>query len=121
MAERIPVLVVTDPQKSTEFCVDVLGMEVESGDPDWILRSGAERVRLVDEARTDLEIGQTAAAGTTACRLMATNIGLTHERAELHGVVVKKHHLRRTRWGTEEFTAEDPDGNRLTFWSVTVT
>lgn len=121
MAEKIPALVVTDPEKTANFCVEVLGMEVVEGEPTWILSTGSEKVRLISESRVDLELGQKASAGSTACRLLTTRIGLTHERAELHGVVVKKQKLRRTRWGSDEFTAEDPDGNRITFWSVSVT
>lgn len=121
MAERIPVLVVTDPERSAQFMTDVLGMQLLSGDPDWFFGLGSEKVRLVPAARVDLELGQHADAGATACRIMATDIRLLHERCELHKVVVKKQHLRHTRWGTEEFTAEDPDGNRITFWNVLVT
>jgi catechol 2,3-dioxygenase-like lactoylglutathione lyase family enzyme len=121
MAERIHVLVVNDPEKSAEFCTEVLGMRLESGEPEWIFVIGNERLRLVAETRVDLELGQSAKAGSTACRLLAPNIALLHERCELHDVVVKKRHLRRTRWGTEEFTVEDPDGNRITFWTVFVT
>lgn len=121
MAERIPVLVVTDPERSAQFMTDVLGLTLLSGDPDWFFGLGSEKVRLVPAARADLELGQHADAGATACRILASNIGLLHERCELHKVVAKKRQLRRTRWGTEEFTAEDPDGNRITFWSVLVT
>lgn len=121
MTERIPALLVTDPEKSADFCVEVLGMELLEGGPHWFLGIGREQLRLIDESRADLELGQAASAGTTSARLMALDIRLLHERAELHGVVVRKQHLRRTRWGTDEFTAEDPDGNRVTFWSVSVT
>ncbi|WP_432560584.1 VOC family protein [Granulicoccus sp. GXG6511] len=121
MAERIPVLVVTDPEQSAEFCTDVLGMRLVSGEPEWVFGLGNEKLRLISAARVDLELGQAAEAGSTACRIMATNIGLLHERCELHDVVVKKRHLRRTRWGTDEFTVEDPEGNRITFWTVSVT
>lgn len=121
MAERIPVLVVTDPERSARFMTEVLGMQLLSGDPDWFFGLDSEKVRLVPAARADLDLGQRVVAGETACRLMAANIRLLHERCELHKAVVKKQQLRHTRWGTEEFTAEDPDGNRITFWSVLVT
>lgn len=121
MAERIPALVVTDPERSAQFMTEILGMQLRAGDPEWMFGLGSEKVRLVAAARADLELGQPAEAGATACRLMATNIHLLHERCELHNVVVTKRHLQRTRWGTEEFTAEDPDGNRITFWQVLVT
>lgn len=121
MAERIPVLVVTDPERSAEFMTDVLGMRVVSGAPEWVFGLGQEKIRLVAATRVDLDLGQPVEAGSTACRVLATNIGLLHERCELYDVVVAKRHLRRTRWGTDEFTIEDPDGNRVTFWSVSVT
>lgn len=121
MAERIPALVVSDPERSATFMTEVLAMTQLSGDPEWLFETGSEKIRLISAARADLELGQHAEAGTTACRLLSSNIALLHERCDLHNVVAKKRHLRRTRWGTEEFTAEDPDGNRLTFWSVSVT
>lgn len=96
-------------------------MTLERGAPEWVLALGSSKVTLVDVARADLELGVAAEAGKSAARVMAANIGLVHERADLHGVVAKKQHLRRTLWGTDEFTATDPDGNTITFWSVTVT
>lgn len=121
MSERTPVLVVSDLDKSAEFCTDVLGLEIVSAAPEWVFGLGDERVRLVEETRADLELGQTVEAGTTMVRLKAANIVLLHERCQLHKVVVKKMQLKRTRWETDEFTAEDPDGNRINFWSVSVT
>lgn len=96
-------------------------MTVQVGAPEWVLALGTSKVRLVDAARADLELGVSGEAGKSAARLMAANIKLVHERAELHGAVARKQRLRRTRWGTDEFTATDPDGNTITFWSVTVT
>lgn len=121
MAERIPVLVVSDPVRSAQFCTEVLGLREVSGDPEWIFATGNEKLRLVPATRADLELGQAVEAGSTACRVMANDIVLMHERCQLHNAVVKKQQLRRTRWGTDEFTVEDPDGNRVTFWRVTVT
>lgn len=121
MAERTPVLVVTDADKTAEFCTEVLGLELVSGAPEWVFGLGEERVRLVEAARADLELGQSVKAGTTMVRLEANNIVLLHERCQLHKAVVKKMQLRRTRWETDEFTAQDPDGNRINFWSVSVT
>ena len=121
MAERIPALLVNDPEKAAEFYVEVLGMTVEEAAPMWILALESERVRLIEAARADLELGVSGEAGDSGCRLMTSRIQLLHERAELHGVVSRKNRLRRTRWGSDEFTAEDPDGNMITFWSVSVT
>lgn len=121
MAERIPALLVTDSGKAADFYTEVFGMTIEVGAPEWILALGTSKIRLIDAARADLELGVAGEAGKSAARLMANNIGLVHERAELHGAVTRKQRLRRTLWGTDEFTATDPDGNTITFWSVTVT
>jgi catechol 2,3-dioxygenase-like lactoylglutathione lyase family enzyme len=121
MAERIPALLVTDPAKAAEFYTEVFGMTIVLGAPQWVLALGASKVRLIEAARADLELGVPAEAGKSAARLMATNINLLHERADLHKTVARKQRLRRTRWGTDEFTATDLDGNTITFWSVTVT
>ena len=121
MAERIPALLVTDPKRAAEFYVDVFGMTVAVGAPEWILALGTSKVRLIEEARADLELGVTGKAGESAARILAADIRLIHERAELHKAVDRKGRLKRTRWGTDEFTARDSDGNVITFWSVTVT
>lgn len=121
MAERTPVLVVNDPEKTAGFCTEVLGLELISGAPEWVFGLGSERVRLVDAARSDIELGKAIEPGTTMVRLKADDIALLHERCQLHKVVVKRQGLKRTHWDTDEFTAEDPDGNRINFWNVSVT
>lgn len=121
MGERTPVLVVTDAEKSAEFCTQVLGLEVVSGAPAWVFGLGEERVRLVETSRADIELGQSIQPGTTMVRLKADNIALLHERCQLHNAVAKGRRLKRTHWDTDEFIAEDPDGNRINFWNVSVT
>jgi catechol 2,3-dioxygenase-like lactoylglutathione lyase family enzyme len=114
----VPALPVLDEHAAVAFYARVLGftaLEHNDGTPIGILVRDAVELH-VWEANGSAPGAETQLAGSASCRLQVTGVRDLYERCKPLGVVHPRATLRRTDWGTEEFSILDPDGNLVALY-----
>jgi predicted enzyme related to lactoylglutathione lyase len=106
-----PNLEVRDVDATVEFCVQILGFEVEMsvGEPAYLalIRAGEVRLGVVRAENPGVN-------STTACYIEVTDVDELHARCRDRGVPVSTP-LTDQPWGLRDFVIEIPGGHRLAF------
>jgi catechol 2,3-dioxygenase-like lactoylglutathione lyase family enzyme len=111
-ARGIPLLPVANVRRSIEFYVDILDFKMgfNAGEYGGVRRDAIE----IHFWRTDdLNLPK-----NSSCRIEVTEIRQLYSHCREKGVVDPAGDIAAQTWGTTEFVALDPDGNRLTFVEV---
>jgi predicted enzyme related to lactoylglutathione lyase len=106
-----PNLEVRDVGATVEFCVQILGFEVEMsvGEPAYLalIRAGEVGLGIVRAESPGVN-------STTACYVGVTDVDELHARCRDRGVPVTTP-LTDQPWGLRDFVIEIPGGHRLAF------
>jgi catechol 2,3-dioxygenase-like lactoylglutathione lyase family enzyme len=111
-ARGIPLLPVASVRRSIEFYVDMLDFKMgfNAGEYGGVRRDAIE----IHFWHTD----DPALAKVSSCRIEVTEIRQLYSHCREKGIVDPAGDIAAQTWGTTEFVALDPDGNRLTFVEV---
>jgi len=108
--KAIPMLASLDIERSVHFLVDHLGFRQIHAEPGVYGIAEREGCAIHYWACSEQAIAE-----NTACRIILTEINALYEYAAERGIVHPNGHLSPRRWGSQEFTVLDPDGNCITF------
>jgi catechol 2,3-dioxygenase-like lactoylglutathione lyase family enzyme len=111
-ARGIPLLPVANVRRSIEFYVDKLDFKMgfNAGEYGGVRRDAIE----IHFWRTDdLNLPK-----HSSCRIEVTEIHKLYSHCRELGVVDPAGDIAAQTWGSTEFVALDPDGNKLTFVEV---
>jgi catechol 2,3-dioxygenase-like lactoylglutathione lyase family enzyme len=108
--KAIPMLASLDIERSVDFLVDNLGFRKVHAEPGVYGIAERDHCAIHYWACPDKMIAE-----NTGCRIVLTDIDALYRHAAECGIVHPNGHLSARRWGSLEFTIQDPDGNCITF------
>ena len=110
-------LVVTNVDKSVDFCVNILGFQKLEGDSHFTrIKAGASEIMLMLKSDFDQELPSLNRPQNSGLSLLVVEIKFIEEFYEkIKNIVTIHRPLQLTDYCTQEFTISDPDGYLIQF------